>query len=592
MSVLTYPLNGVTYNAEDAEAYLCTRESGVYSAENNFAIEITGAMQVSIGNGIAWIKNEEFAGKVIKNSADVSLDVPIADGEFARIDRVVIQFDKAKNASEIVLKKGTASTIPVAPPIVRDEIIYELGIYEIFVDAGVVEITDADIKNTMLDESVCGLMRDGVTSIPTETLQKQAEGIIKKINQTLENAVAGKVMPHATTHARGGNDELTPYEIGAVSFYTQGLTDSQKEKARENIGALGKNEVILNGEINLSIENETEYTFGSVTSLRLIGTINKAHGFIGFAPSTPSVYISGFNGMSGDDITSAKAKEIWEFSCDDGFVIWKNWTNAEAEASANGTVVADGGYYIPSIDEQGNLFWQGSKPNMILPEVVNIKGPKGEPGVGTPGLVWAGEWDEETTYTAIKNGQVSRDVVYYNGSAYVANHPAPITGINPEEDISGIWEILVKGGGSGRLSGNTSDTTPVQVVEALAAGQNAFINHTDNTYGVVFFSNFTFAVGINIVAASVTFEHSGTLYNASLTGDITAETWSFFATQLATKDELPKTATAVDLSGFENGTVVETYSDGSAKTYTFEFDSDGNPVKITDSDGNETVLTW
>ena len=49
---------------------------------------------------------------------------------------------------------------------------------------------------------------------------------------------------------------------------------------------------------------------------------------------------------------------------------------------------------------------------------------------------------------------------------------------------------------------------------------------------------------------------------------------------------------AVDLSGYESGTVVETYSDGSTVTYTFEFDSDGNPIKITDSDGNETVLTW
>lgn len=50
---------------------------------------------------------------------------------------------------------------------------------------------------------------------------------------------------------------------------------------------------------------------------------------------------------------------------------------------------------------------------------------------------------------------------------------------------------------------------------------------------------------------------------------------------------------AVDLSGYEsNGTIVETYADGSTITYTMEFDASGNPVKITDTNGNVTTLTW
>lgn len=195
MAILTYPLNGIQYNAEDAEAYLCTRESGVYSAENNFALEITDAMQVTIGKGIAWIKNEDFAGKVVKNDANISIAVPIADGVLNRIDRVVIQFNKAENASRIVLKQGMAASFPVAPLIVRDGIIYELGLYEIAVNAGMVEITNGNIKNTMLDETICGLMRDGVTGIPTATLQKQAEEAIAEILERLDNAVAGIIKP-------------------------------------------------------------------------------------------------------------------------------------------------------------------------------------------------------------------------------------------------------------------------------------------------------------------------------------------------------------------------------------------------------------
>ena len=217
MAILTYPLNGIQYNAEDAEAYLCTRESGVYSAENNFALEITNAMQVTIGKGIAWIKNEEFAGKVVKSDTGVTLTVPIADGILNRIDRVVIQFNKAENASRIVLKQGKAANFPVAPEIVRDGIIYELGLYEISVNAGMVEITNGNIKNTMLDETVCGLMRDGVTGIPTEQLYKQAESIIENLDEALRETLAGNIPPHASTHAKGANDEITPAMIGALS---------------------------------------------------------------------------------------------------------------------------------------------------------------------------------------------------------------------------------------------------------------------------------------------------------------------------------------------------------------------------------------
>lgn len=218
MAILTYPLNGITYRAEDAESYLCTRESGVYSAENNFALEITDAMQVTIEKGIAWIKNEEFAGKVVKSDTAININVPIADGMLDRIDRIVIQFDKAENATNIVLKQGTPATAPVAPNIVRNGTIYELGIYTITVKAGVVEITDANISNTMLDETVCGLMRDGVTGIPTETFYKQAVGVINEIEKILRDVIANNLPLHADTHAKGGRDEITPAMIGAASI--------------------------------------------------------------------------------------------------------------------------------------------------------------------------------------------------------------------------------------------------------------------------------------------------------------------------------------------------------------------------------------
>lgn len=52
-------------------------------------------------------------------------------------------------------------------------------------------------------------------------------------------------------------------------------------------------------------------------------------------------------------------------------------------------------------------------------------------------------------------------------------------------------------------------------------------------------------------------------------------------------------AASIDMSAFDSaGQIVETFADGTSKTTVIEFDDDGNPVKITDGDGNVTVLTW
>lgn len=52
-------------------------------------------------------------------------------------------------------------------------------------------------------------------------------------------------------------------------------------------------------------------------------------------------------------------------------------------------------------------------------------------------------------------------------------------------------------------------------------------------------------------------------------------------------------ATSINLSGLDTtGKIVETYADGSTKTTSLEFDADGNPIKITDGDGNVTTLIW
>lgn len=62
-----------------------------------------------------------------------------------------------------------------------------------------------------------------------------------------------------------------------------------------------------------------------------------------------------------------------------------------------------------------------------------------------------------------------------------------------------------------------------------------------------------------------------------------------------TKNEeyTPPILASIDLSTFDtNGQIIETYTDGTKKTTIVEFDTDGNPIKMTDSNGNVTTLIW
>lgn len=173
MSIITYPLDGVTYSAEDVATYLCTRTSGVYAKNSNFAASITGTRQVTIAPGLAWMNYDDFKGVSVCSREDTVLTVPDADNTLNRVDRVVLQFDTASNLTAIRLKTGTPAVAAQPPDILQNHNQYELGLCTISVPAGSAAITAANLTDTRADETVCGVMRDGVTGIPTAQLIAQ-----------------------------------------------------------------------------------------------------------------------------------------------------------------------------------------------------------------------------------------------------------------------------------------------------------------------------------------------------------------------------------------------------------------------------------
>ena len=212
--MITYPLNNILYSAEDAELFHCTRTSGVFSADDEFVASVTGADNtVTIGPGIAWIRNARFSGKVAANKTSVSLDMGLADGSYPRIDAVVVQFDSNANQTAIVVKQGVAASSPVPPEVVRTEAVYELHLYHVRRAAGAAVVSVADITDIRQDRNYCGVMMDDVTNIdenkflaktaydPTGTVEA-AGGIPAYIAENApKTTVVNSVASNSTTEA-------------------------------------------------------------------------------------------------------------------------------------------------------------------------------------------------------------------------------------------------------------------------------------------------------------------------------------------------------------------------------------------------------
>ena len=177
MAIITYPLNNIEYTAEDAELYHATRTSGVF-ANDDFSITVSGSGNVvTIGEGIGWIRNSKFSGKVVANKAELPLDLGLPHATYPRIDAVVLQFTANSNASAIIVKNGVAQTNPQPPEVVRTESIYELHLYHVYRPAGASSVVTSNVTDLRENAAYCGLMADDVTMLNDAYIQKDTIGV-------------------------------------------------------------------------------------------------------------------------------------------------------------------------------------------------------------------------------------------------------------------------------------------------------------------------------------------------------------------------------------------------------------------------------
>ena len=228
--MITYPLNNIDYTAEDAELFHCTRTSGIW-AENSFQISATGSdNNVTIGTGIAWIKNEEFSGKVTALKTVKVLDLGIADGVYPRIDVIAIQFNANSNETDVVVKRGTPATNPIKPAIVRTGAVYELYLASIYRPAGATIVTTSNITDLRMDETVCGLMADSVTKVDMKAIEAQVRSLINNLQDEIDSV----------RNLSGIMFESEWVEGDVIPVIKGGTNATTSEEALANLGGISK----------------------------------------------------------------------------------------------------------------------------------------------------------------------------------------------------------------------------------------------------------------------------------------------------------------------------------------------------------------
>ncbi|NFH87895.1 hypothetical protein FDG46_17530, partial [Clostridium botulinum] len=158
------------YKAEEfAEYFASFIGDGIFpNPSTNLQVLSNNDMTVNVKQGKAWIK-----GYFYVNTDDLKLKIDVADSVLSRVDRIVLRKDVAQRKIYCYVKKGQFASSPVAPALQRDADMYELGLADIYVRAGVISIIQSNITDLRLNKELCGIVHGAIDQVDVTTLFNQ-----------------------------------------------------------------------------------------------------------------------------------------------------------------------------------------------------------------------------------------------------------------------------------------------------------------------------------------------------------------------------------------------------------------------------------
>ena len=182
--------NGQDMNEDKAPFY---KEGVVFG---QLAVTAGEGMEVKVDGGsktgYAYINMH-----TIHNTTVLVLKVSQASGTMPRIDRVVLRNDESERKPSIYILEGAYSSSPQPPELTNTDMIQEKCLAEIFVAAGAVEITQADIKDTRADTALCGFVASQFKEFDFSQLTLQFDSWFAREKNTMEEEHADFIEEYA-----------------------------------------------------------------------------------------------------------------------------------------------------------------------------------------------------------------------------------------------------------------------------------------------------------------------------------------------------------------------------------------------------------
>ena len=185
-----------TYSSADLAAYFASFiGNGVYAdPANQLKVSAaSGKMAVNVAVGKAWINGYFYE---LDESAK-ELTIATGNSNYGRIDLVVCSLNLSNRLIELKVIQGAASANPQEPSYSRTDDVYDLVLAKVNVEAGAVNLSNADITDMRPNATYCGFVTGVVEQIDTTGLFSQYDAEFNEwfsgIQGTLDGETAGNL---------------------------------------------------------------------------------------------------------------------------------------------------------------------------------------------------------------------------------------------------------------------------------------------------------------------------------------------------------------------------------------------------------------
>ena len=171
------------YSAEDWAAYfaLFIGNGVFYSSADKLKVAEYDGMKVKVQKGAGFI-----AGRMYLLEEETIITLDTADGVLNRIDRIVLRCDYANRNITVAVKKGSYSASPIAQALTRNADVYELALADVYVAAGVITITTANITDQRLNTALCGIVTGLVEQADTQEIFDEFYAYLQEFKQVTQ----------------------------------------------------------------------------------------------------------------------------------------------------------------------------------------------------------------------------------------------------------------------------------------------------------------------------------------------------------------------------------------------------------------------